>query len=158
LSAELVPGAMISRTVLDQPIVLFRAEHGPAAALENRCPHRNVSLSMGRVVGEQLQCGYHGLRFDARGRCVHIPGNDRSPLGIFAARSYPLTERYGYLWIWMGDPQRADPSAVPDYSWQTDPNWTGELRLRSTRCNYRLALENVLDLSHASYVHGNTVG
>lgn len=158
LSAEIQPGALLKRTVLEESLVIFRPEQGRLAALEDRCPHRNAALSLGTVIGGTLQCGYHGLRFDRAGRCVHMPGQARAPSHPFSARSYPALDAHGYAWVWMGDAGHADPAAIPDYSWQTDPKWTGELRLRTTQCNYRLALENVLDLSHVSFVHDRTVG
>ena len=71
-----------------------------------------MPLSLGRLEGDTLRCGYHGLRFDARGRCVEIPGQTQIPPDA-AIRAYPLVERFNWVWIWMGDPKRADPALIP---------------------------------------------
>ncbi len=158
LTGEIAGGRLLARTVLAESILLFRTGDGRLVAVEDRCPHRNVALSLGRVVGERLQCGYHGLQFDVGGRCVHMPGTDAKPPAQLRLRTYCVAERYGYVWIWMGVEEEADIALVPDYSWQSDPAWTGALHVQATNCNYRLALENVLDLSHVTFVHNKTVG
>ena len=90
----------LARTILGEPVVLWRSADGRPAALEDRCCHRALPLSMGRPVGETLQCGYHGLRFDTAGRCVAVPGQSTIPPGA-RVRAYPLVERHGWVWIWM---------------------------------------------------------
>src|SRR5262245_46608132 len=92
-----------ARTVLGEPVVLFRLQDGRVTALQDRCAHRMMPLSKGRVVGDTLQCCYHGLTYDASGVCVHIPRQESPPSG-FSVRSYPAAERYGAVWLWMGDP------------------------------------------------------
>lgn len=157
IGSELKAGSLKPVVVLGRPIVLFRGASGQASALEDRCPHRNVALSLGSVVGETLQCGYHGLQFDNSGACVKLCTSEPPPRGMVAA-AYPLIERHGYLWAWMGVPALADDDLVPDYSWQDAEGWAGRLTSTVTKCSYVLALENVLDLSHAAFVHGETVG
>lgn len=157
IAMELAPGQLLRREVLETPLVIYRGEDGRVGALEDRCPHRNVALSLGCVRGANVQCGYHGLQFDARGQCVQMPTGEAPP-PVMRVRACPALERHGYVWVWMGEPERADPQAVPDYHWQDDPAWTGRLIWRPTACNYELALENVLDLSHTTFVHGETVG
>ena len=112
----------LARTVLGEPVVLWRSADGRPAALEDRCCHRGLPLSMGRPVGETLQCGYHGLRFDTAGRCVAVPGQSAIPPGA-RVRAFPLVERHGWVWIWMGDAAAADPSLVPDWWWMDHPGW-----------------------------------
>ena len=139
-------------------VVLYRTEDGTAVALEDRCCHRALPLSMGKVVGDRLQCGYHGLEFDSGGACVRVPGQAQIPPGA-SVRSYPLVERWKYLWIWMGDPALADEALIPNWWWFDHPEWEvvkGKyLRLD---CNYELITDNLLDLSHLSYVHLQTLG
>ena len=156
-----VGGRPLARTLLDEPVVLYRTAAGTPAALADRCCHRALPLSMGAVVGERLRCGYHGLEFASDGRCVAVPGQGRIPPGA-AVRSYPLVERAGWVWIWMGDPARADERLLPDWWWMDHPEWKtvpgNEATPLHTRCNYRMIIENLLDLSHLSFVHADTIG
>ncbi|MGB0577358.1 MAG: Rieske 2Fe-2S domain-containing protein [Alphaproteobacteria bacterium] len=148
----------LARTLLCEPVVLYRQQDGTAVALEDHCCHRALPLSMGRVVGDCLQCGYHGLEFDRSGTCVKIPGQDKIPPGA-AVKSYPLVERWKWLWIWMGDPTLADESLIPNWWWFDHPEW--ELvkgKYLKLDCNYELITDNLLDLSHLAYVHLNTLG
>lgn len=147
-----------ARTILDQPVVLFRKGDGTPVALENRCCHRHLPLSLGRVKGDELECGYHGLRFDATGACVAVPGQTHIPPGA-RVRSYPAVEKWGWVWIWMGDPARIDHGMFPDWWWMDHPDWA------CTRpdpfkvaCHYRLVADNVLDTTHLAYVHANSLG
>ena len=108
---------------MNEPVVFYRTEDGTPVALEDRCPHRRLPLSMGKLVGDDvLQCHYHGLRFDRTGACVRVPGQDMIP-ATARVKTYPVVERYKWLWIWMGDPALADPAKIPDYHWFDDPNW-----------------------------------
>ena len=97
---------LLARTVCTQRIVMFRTADGRAHALEDRCCHRHLPLSMGKVVGDHLQCGYHGLEFDGHGRCRNVPGQTAIPPGA-GVRSFPLVERYGLLWVWLGTAEKA---------------------------------------------------
>ena len=110
----------LARTVCGEEIVLFRTQSGRAVALADRCPHRFAPLSLGRVAGEQIQCGYHGLCFDAEGHCVRVPGQDSVPRQA-KVHAYPLVERHGFAWIWLGDAALADPAKIPDVHWCDDP-------------------------------------
>ncbi|HEY3919747.1 MAG TPA: aromatic ring-hydroxylating dioxygenase subunit alpha [Stellaceae bacterium] len=144
------------RRLLDEPVVMYRTEAGRAAALEDRCCHRRAPLSKGKVIGDRLQCGYHGFTFDADGDCVGIPDQDHVPrLGV---RAYPLVERHGFLWIWMGEADRADPASVPDFKENVAFGWRPTRGLMPIACHYQLVAENLLDLSHVGFVHGETIG
>ena len=148
----------LARTLLCKPVVLFRTEDGEPVALEDRCCHRSLPLSMGKVVGERLQCGYHGLQFDHTGECVHVPGQTYIPPEA-QVRSYPVVERWKWVWIWMGEPEKADEALIPNWWWFDHADWEvvkgKHLRLD---CNYELITDNLLDLSHLAYVHLNTLG
>ena len=102
---------LLPLTILGENIVLYRQSNGRPAALEDACLHRKLPLSMGRIRGNEIECGYHGLRFDAQGQCVHIPCSDRIPRNA-RVRSYPVQERYGLIWIWMGEPALALAEAI----------------------------------------------
>jgi phenylpropionate dioxygenase-like ring-hydroxylating dioxygenase large terminal subunit len=146
------------RVLLGEPVVLFRKESGEPVALEDRCCHRQLPLSMGKLEGDELRCGYHGLKFDASGRCVEIPGQDNIPPQA-RVRAYPVVERYRWLWIWMGDPAKADPALIPDWWWADHPQWafTQPAQIH-VKCNYQLISDNVLDVTHLAYVHASSIG
>jgi phenylpropionate dioxygenase-like ring-hydroxylating dioxygenase large terminal subunit len=148
---------LLARTFLNENVVLFRLTDGTPAALEDRCAHRRLPLSMGRLTGDTIECAYHGLVYDRTGTCIKIPGEKRAPGGPHVRR-FPLVERHRYLWIWMGDPALADEALIPDYSRIADPGW-GTTRIQlHLACNYLLTVDNLLDLSHLPYVHGTTTG
>ena len=108
-----------ARIILGEPVVLFRTEQGTPVAFEDRCPHRHLPLSMGKLAGDELQCRYHGLRFGVDGRCVRVPGQHHIPQAA-KVKTYPVVERYHWIWIWMGDPALADPAAITDFHWLDD--------------------------------------
>jgi phenylpropionate dioxygenase-like ring-hydroxylating dioxygenase large terminal subunit len=150
--------APLARTFLDQPVVLYRTRDGAPVALEDRCCHRHLPLSLGAVVGDELQCGYHGLKFDAAGACVEVPGQSKVPPDA-AIRSYPVAERWGWVWIWMGDPARADPATIPDFWYMDHPGWAcARPDMLHLKCSYRLIADNVLDVTHLAYVHASSIG
>lgn len=147
----------LRRLILNEPIVLFRCSDGSVAALEDRCSHRNYPLSKGEIINDALQCGYHGLTFDRTGSCVYAPGQDRPPPRS-DIRAYPIEERDGIIWIWMGMSE-ADYSLVPDLSWMNADNWLpfrdGYIHLKA---NHKGLAENLLDISHLAYVHKKSMG
>ena len=148
----------LGRLLLNEPVVLYRQQDGTAVALEDRCCHRHLPLSMGKVEGDGLRCGYHGLKFDASGKCVEIPGQDSIPPQA-RVRAYPLVERYRWLWIWMGDPAQADPKLIPNWWWADHPGWAfTQPQQIHVKCNYQLVSDNVLDVTHLAYVHTTSIG
>ena len=155
-SHELGDG-LLGRTICSEPVVLFRAGDGTPAALEDRCCHRHLPLSLGAQVGNGVRCGYHGLHFDASGACVSVPGQTRVPPGA-AIRAFPVVERYRYIWIWTGDPAAADDSLVPDFHWNDDPGWISNTGYFHVDGNHQLLVDNLLDLSHVQFVHATTLG
>ncbi len=148
----------IGRTLLGEQIVLFRDPSGNAAALEDRCCHRGAPLTEGRVVENGLQCGYHGLVFDASGRCVEVPGQDAPP-NEARVRAWRVVERQQFVWIWMGDPAHADESAIVDYPFHDQPRqWPHRKAVMHIKCNYTMMIDNLMDLTHLAYIHRKTVG
>ncbi len=147
-----------ARTILNEPVVLFRREDGTPVALEDRCCHRQYPLSKGVVSGGNIRCGYHGLLFDGSGACVEIPGQDRIPPSA-RVRSFPVVEKYNWIWIWMGEPAKADVSLIPDWWWCDHPEWAF---VRPdplyTRANVELFNDNLLDVTHLAYVHTTSIG
>ena len=147
----------LARTLLNEPVALYRTEAGAVVAMEDRCPHRRVPLSGGKVIGDRLQCPYHGLQFDTEGACVRIPGQDMIP-PTACVKTYPVVERYRWAWIWMGDPAKADPELIPDFHWMTDENWGAKGDLFHVHANWQLIVDNLLDLTHLAFVHESTIG
>jgi phenylpropionate dioxygenase-like ring-hydroxylating dioxygenase large terminal subunit len=148
----------LARRICDEPLVLYRDKQGRPGALIDRCCHRGAPLSMGTVVDAGLQCGYHGLTFDCSGTCVAIPGQDKIPQKA-KVRSFPLHEKDEFIWIWMGDPALADISAIVDYPFHNDyAKWPHKHGLYHCKCDYKLLVDNLMDLTHVGFVHGNTIG
>ncbi len=147
----------VARRLLDVPVVMFRAGDGTLAALEDLCPHRLLPLSCGKRVEDQMQCGYHGMRFDAQGRCTDVPGQGNIPAAAHV-RSFPLVLRHGLAWIWMGAPELADAALIPDLHLNDDPGWAASRGYHHIQADYRLLNDNLLDLSHETYVHQHTIG
>lgn len=157
LSTEVNGEALFRRRILDTPVLIYRKQDGSPVALYDRCPHRFVPLSMGRREGDDVVCRYHGLKFDCSGKCTHNPhGNQRIPEAA-RTRSFPIVERYGFLWIWMGE-AAADPATIPDYSPLDEghPNAVAYTYMHPS-ANYQLILDNVMDLSHIDHVHGEII-
>ena len=139
--------------ILGENIVMYRTRSGEIAALEDACPHRKLPLSMGMIKGDRIVCGYHGLTFDSRGACVAAPTQGRVPTGA-AVRRHLAKERYGFVWIWMGDPSGADENGIIDIPNYDNPTWGrtkgGDMTIA---CNYLYVVDNLLDPSHVAWVH-----
>ena len=150
-------GGPLARIILGEPVVLYRRADGAPAALEDRCCHRRMPLSHGRVAGNDLQCGYHGLTFAADGVCVAIPNQTRIPPGA-RVRSYPCVERWGWVWIFPGDAARAEATPLPDFSQHGSAGWAAVGGYLHVGGNHQLLVDNLLDLSHVSFVHRGSIG
>ncbi len=153
--AEEVPaGGMLSRRLLDRNWVIWRLSDGTLAMLADRCPHRFAPLSKGEVAGDTIRCGYHGLGFDKNGACVHEPFGKTPPKSHVDA--LPVVEKDAGIWFWPGDPKLADPTLISDFAFCTGPE---HLRDRFTvAANYEYVTDNLMDLSHADFVHRESFG
>ena len=155
---EVVREGTLARTVCDQALVLWRDAEGRVAALEDRCCHREMPLASGTVEAGTIRCGYHGLRFGSDGRCVEIPGQEHIPAAV-RVRAYPTTECHGWVWVWPGDPAKADPALIPDIQARNShPEWTSVGGTTYMKGNYLLVHDNLLDLTHEPYVHPTSLG
>ena len=149
--------ALLGRRLLDVPVVLFRAEDGRPMALHDRCPHRFAYLHTGKLVGDVVECGYHGLRFDGAGACVRSPYTDRIPPNA-KVRAFPVVERHGVIWFWPGDPGRADESLIPDHAHLLDPRF-GQVRGHDLfDGHYLLGVDNLMELTHLYFLHTSSIG
>ena len=152
-----VKPALLPRTVCNQKLVMFRKTDGQVAVLEDACWHRLLPLSMGRLEGDEVVCGYHGLVYNAQGRCTHMPSQETlNPSAC--VRSFPVVEKYRFVWVWPGDPAKADPALIPDMHWNDDPEWAGDGKMIRVKCDYRLVVDNLMDLTHETFVHGSSIG
>lgn len=148
----------VERRIIGQLVVLYRRIDGTVAALEGLCPHRRLPLAMGRVDGDFLSCGYHGLAFAPDGQCVNVPCQSGIPDGA-DLRSYPVEVRYGLVWIWMGDVAVADRIHVIEIENWGDPAWGYNRGPAMTyECNYLYITDNLLDPSHVAWVHPTSFG
>ncbi|WP_341914158.1 aromatic ring-hydroxylating dioxygenase subunit alpha [Ferrovibrio terrae] len=153
-----VKRSLLPRTICGEKLVIYRQPDNRVVALQDACWHRLLPLSKGHLQEDgSLVCGYHGLVYDARGRCTHMPSQETiNPSAC--VRSYPLVEKHRFVWIWMGDPALADPARVPDLHWNHDPAWAGDGELIHVNCDYRLVVDNLMDLTHETFVHGSSIG
>ena len=148
-----IDDALQSLTLLGEPLLFYRDSQGRVVALEDACPHRKLPLSKGKRVGDAVQCGYHGLTFDACGRCIKAPTQDKIP-GNALVRSYPVIEKYKLVWVWMGDPELADENKLLQLDDYDDPNWgLTDGGVLECQCHYLYLLDNLLDPSHVAWVH-----
>ncbi len=156
---DLNPGGILARTICNDPIVIFRDAEGRLGALEDRCCHRHYPLSAsgGCVIGSHIQCGYHGLQYDASGKCVKIPSQSHIPESARVG-SYAIVERQSCLWVWLGDAAHADMSKLPDLPFLDSPDWGWKGTYFPVKGNYRFIIENLLDLTHLTFVHTTTIG
>ncbi len=155
--AEEVPdGGFLSRRLLDRLWLIWRLSDGSIAMLEDRCPHRFVALSKGRREGDRILCGYHGLGFDAGGNCVHSPFLDVQPQAKVA--TMPAVEKHLGIWFWPGEPGKADSALIPDYAYLDDPTRAAERGHLVINGNYELMTDNLMDLTHAEFIHRESFG
>jgi phenylpropionate dioxygenase-like ring-hydroxylating dioxygenase large terminal subunit len=147
----------LGRRLCGDAVVLYRRGDGRVVALQDQCPHRKYALSKGRIEGDEIRCLYHGLKFDGSGACTFIPGQDRIPPAL-RARVYPAAEKHGWVWLWMGEPDEADEADIPDFGLNAHPDWRAVYGYLKIESDYRLILDNFLDLTHVGYVHVGTIG
>ena len=146
----------LGRRVCGERIVFFRGPEGKVAAVDDWCPHRGAPLSLGRVVEGRLVCGYHGLEMGCDGRAVAMPG--QRVRGFPPIRTFPVAERHGFVWVWTGDPAQADEAKIHPLAWADDPEWAYGGGLYHVECDYRLMIDNLMDLTHETYVHATSIG
>lgn len=154
---ELDDGKIVARTVLDTPLAIYRFKNGQAMVAYDRCPHRFAPMSLGKIIDESIQCGYHGARFDSEGNCIKIPGQESLPERC-ALRLFPTQEKYGFIWAWFGEgepsvdiPEEFHVGDSPDYE-------GGNGMFESMQANYMLVNDNLFDITHGDYVHPSNLG
>jgi vanillate O-demethylase monooxygenase subunit len=146
----------LGRQICGEKIVFYRGQGGKVAAVEDFCPHRGAPLSLGFVRDGNLVCGYHGLEMGCEGKAISMPG--QRVRGFPCIRSYPVEERYGFIWVWTGDKEAADPATIHHLEWADNPEWAYGGGLYHINCDYRLMVDNLMDLTHETYVHASSIG
>ncbi|NMO91720.1 aromatic ring-hydroxylating dioxygenase subunit alpha [Actinomycetospora sp. TBRC 11914] len=148
----------LARKLVGADVVLYRTEAGEPVAMRNRCPHRSFPLARGTLEGDRLICGYHGMEFEADGVCVNMPALSSTPSTV-TVRTYPVVDRGPVTWIWVGAPDLADESLIPDLPWLSDDvEWgtvTGHFHIEA---DYVSMHENLIDQTHFPFLHPGTVG
>lgn len=148
---------LLPRRICNTPVILYRKLNGQVAALEDACWHRMLPLSKGHLRGDEVVCGYHGLVFNPQGRCTEMPSQETlNPSAC--VRTYAVAERHRFVWIWMGDPALADVSRIPNVFQNSDPAWAGDGGTTHLACDYRLLVDNLMDLTHETFVHSSSIG
>ena len=160
--AHEIAGGPLQRTIMNKAVVIYRGESGVVRAMHGLCPHRNFPLGFhGRVVGDAIRCKYHGFAFDGEsGKVVDIPSTSQTP-PKFCQQVYPVVERGPWIWIWPGDPGRADPEAIPSLeTMKMDDRYAVSpmMDYMHAKARYMLILENLMDLTHIGYLHSMTAG
>ena len=143
---------LLSRTLFERSVLVYRGENGAPVVLDNRCPHKGAPLSMGRRIGDAVECAYHGLQFNSLGKCIHIPGQPLIPPSA-AVRRYPCAERYGLIWYWPGEVDKAEPELIPAIANFGANDWTvfyGPPTVFST--HIMNIVDNLVDPAHTTFV------
>ncbi len=154
---EILADSLFARTVIGEPLLLYRVASGEIVALEDRCCHRMAPLSKGRREGDCVRCGYHGLKFASDGRCVEVPGLDEVPAKA-RVRRYPVMRHNKWVMVWMGDPDAANSALLPDNFSCDHEDWHYLPGYLHYEAPWALIADNLLDFSHLSYVHAATLG
>ncbi|MEU5878587.1 aromatic ring-hydroxylating dioxygenase subunit alpha [Spirillospora sp. NPDC047279] len=150
---------LFGRTICGEPILFWRTAAGDVTAVSDRCVHRRFPLSEApsRLVDDQVVCGYHGFTYGADGVCVAVPGQTRVPRTARLTR-YPVVEQDSFVWVWIGDPAKAEASRVPRAPWLDSPGYTTVSGMEPLKARFGLLVDNLLDLSHETYLHGGYIG
>ena len=156
-SHDFTTGSITARTVIEEDLAIYRKTDGTLVAMENCCCHRKAPLSVGQIEGDDIRCMYHGLKFGPDGQCNEIPQSDHVAKSV-RVQTYPIFERHNAAWIWLGNPAKADPALIPHFIGTNTPDWAMIPDRKYIDANYMLINDNLLDLSHVSFVHRNSFG
>lgn len=155
---EVAQDKILARKICGESMVMFRDAKGVPTALEDRCCHREMPLSKGWLEGDAVRCGYHGLLFNAEGACVECPMQEKIPSDA-KVRKYPVVERHGWIWVWTGDAENADPTDIPEmFTPNEHADWASGGGTTFIKGNYQLISDNLLDLTHETYIHRTSLG
>lgn len=156
MSDEISADKPMGRTICSSPLVFWRNKQGKVAAVEDFCPHRGAAMSLGSIDDGELVCGYHGLRMGEDGKTLSMPKQrtERFP----CVKRAVVEERDGFVWYWAGEAETADLSLIPEFDWHTKEGWVFGGGVFDIKCDYRLMIDNLMDLTHENYVHSGSIG
>lgn len=155
-SEELPKDKPLGRQICKVKMVFHRKSDGSVVALEDFCPHRGAAMSLGYLEDDGIVCGYHGLKINCQGKAVEMP--EQNPDKIPCIKSFPIREKYGFIWVWPGEKGKADESLIPALEWADNSEWAYAGGIFHIKCDYRFMIDNLMDLTHEKYVHGTSIG
>jgi phenylpropionate dioxygenase-like ring-hydroxylating dioxygenase large terminal subunit len=150
---------LFSRTICGESILFWRTEAGTVTAMSDRCVHRRFPLSESpsHLVGDTVVCGYHGFTYGADGVCVAVPGQTRIPRTA-RLRAYPVVEQDSFVWVFIGDADKAESTRIPRAPWLDQEGWVTVSGMEPLAARASLLVDNLMDLSHETYLHGGYIG
>lgn len=148
----------VARTICGVPMALYRKLDRSVVALRDACPHRLLPLSMGLREGDSIRCRYHGLKLGPDGVAEEMPLRHDPVNKRICAESYVVAERHRFIWVWIGDREKADPALIPDLWPCSTPGWTFDGGYYHVAADYRLMIDNLMDLTHETHVHSGSIG
>jgi phenylpropionate dioxygenase-like ring-hydroxylating dioxygenase large terminal subunit len=148
----------LARTLCGEAMLLYRRFDRTVVALQDACPHRLLPLSMGIKEGDNIRCRYHGLLIDSEGRAIEMPVTSERVHKSICVKAYPVIERHRFVWVWIGEPEKADAKLIPDFWPCSHPDWTFDGDYYHIQCDYRLVIDNLMDLTHETYTHQGSIG
>lgn len=148
----------MARTICGQPVMFYRKLAGDVVAMRDACPHRLLPLSLGMREGDSIRCKYHGLKLGPDGVPEEMPLKSEAVNTRVCAPTYAIAERHRFVWIWIGDKERADPTLIPDFWPCSRQGWTFDGGYKRVKCDYRLLIDNLMDLTHETHVHVGSIG
>ena len=161
LAHEFPAQRLQGQVIAEKPLVMWRTAEGSVVAFDERCCHKRMPLSQGRLVeGGLLECAYHGLCYDATGQCVRVPSHPDGHIPPAARlRPFPVIEQDGLVWVWSGDPAKAATVRPPRIPQIADPAWeTADTGPMPVPANTLLLIENLLDITHFYPLHDGNIG
>ncbi|MGZ8361471.1 MAG: Rieske 2Fe-2S domain-containing protein [Allosphingosinicella sp.] len=148
----------LARTICGKPVMLYRRLDRSIVAMRDACPHRLLPLSMGIKEGDNIRCRYHGMLIDSHGLAAEMPLRNDPVNKSICVQTYEVVERHRFVWIWVGDKDKADPDLIPDFWPCSRAGWSFDGDYFRIASDYRLLIDNLMDLTHETYVHEGTIG
>jgi phenylpropionate dioxygenase-like ring-hydroxylating dioxygenase large terminal subunit len=147
-----------ARTICGVPMMFYRKLDRSLVALRDACPHRLFPLSLGIKEDDNIRCKYHGMLFGPDGRALQMPLKDDPVNPSICVQSYPVAEKHRFVWVWVGDADKADVALIPALWPCSADGWTFDGGYYHVKAGYLLCLDNLMDLSHETYVHQGSIG
>ncbi len=148
----------LARTICGVPMMFYRRLDRQVVAMRDACPHRLLPLSLGIREGDSIRCKYHGLKLGSDGVAEEMPIRTDPVNRRICAETFVVHERHRFVWIWIGERDKADPALIPDLWPCSLPGWTFDGGYSAIACDYRLMVDNLMDLTHETYVHSGSIG